>query len=138
MHVKLMFPNEWIGAADLKGKDVTLTVSAVKEEGLRVNTGGTEDKWIVEFQEMAKRKKSDRKRWVLNKTNAMLIASIHGDDSDDWIGKKITLYPTTCQAFGKTVPCVRVRTDHDSSLVGKLESMAGGDDYDPETGEVRE
>jgi hypothetical protein len=46
---------------------------------------------------------------VMNKTNAKLIASHYGDDTDNWTGKEITLYPTTCQAFGETVPCIRVR-----------------------------
>lgn len=32
------------------------------------------------------------------------------DDTEKWIGKKITIYPTTCNAFGNPeTPCIRVK-----------------------------
>jgi len=51
-----------------------------------------------------------KKEMVLNKTNARTIRRHHGNEMDDWPGKKITLFRSTCDAFGKkNVPCIRVK-----------------------------
>lgn len=113
MHVRLMFENEYLSAADLRGKPVTLTISRVVQEELQVVEGPKELKYVVYFEEMEERHKRDPKRFnkrlVLNKTNGMLIASVHGNEADNWPGKKITLYATTCKAFGEVVDCIRIR-----------------------------
>lgn len=46
----------------------------------------------------------------LNKTNARVIAKTHGKNSDDWVGKIITLYRTEANnpKTMKTVPAIRV------------------------------
>ncbi len=47
---------------------------------------------------------------VLNKTNGREIARMHGNDMMAWIGQKITILPTTCDAFGvEDTPCIRVK-----------------------------
>jgi len=46
---------------------------------------------------------------LLNKTNAKTIAQLYGKRPADWVGKLITLYPTTTEAFGKTQDCIRIR-----------------------------
>jgi len=102
MHVSLMFPSEYLCAADLQGQDFTLMIAVVEQKSLRMDDGTMEPKWILSFQ-------GAQKKMVLNKTNAKMIASIHGKDSDDWLQKEVTLYPTTCQSFGETVECIRVR-----------------------------
>jgi len=112
MHVSLMYPNDYIAAADLQGRDVTMTISRIASEELRVE-GGVEKKWIVHFREMEERRRRDpdrlEKRLVLNKTNAKTIAKVYGGESDAWIGERITLYATTCLAFGERVDCIRIR-----------------------------
>ena len=113
MDVRLLFPSLYLSAADLSGADVDLTIRRVFVEDLRTE-GGTERKPVCYFEETkakaAKAGTPDKeKRWVLNKTCAMQIAAIHGNEIDDWQGKRVTLYPTTCQAFGNTVDCIRVR-----------------------------
>jgi len=112
-HIDLLFPNKYLKAADVAEKPdgVTLTIHSVTQEKLRVQGGDDEDKWIIHFTEMQKRPEDKRKRLVLQKTNALLIAKATGkNDSDDWPGCKITLFATTCQAFGATVDCIRVKT----------------------------
>lgn len=111
MNVKLLFPSLYLGAHDLNGQDAHLTMRRVVVEDLR-SEGGTEKKPILYFQETKARAERDgtkEKRLVLNKTNAMQIAKLHGSEVDDWKGKRITLYPTTAQAFGSEVECIRVR-----------------------------
>jgi len=39
------------------------------------------------------------------------LSELLGTDIDQWPGKKITLFSTTCNAFGNTEPCIRVRFD---------------------------
>jgi hypothetical protein len=54
--------------------------------------------------------KGVKKEMVLNKTNARTIRRHHGNEMDEWSGKKITLFRSTCDAFGKkNVPCIRVK-----------------------------
>ena len=103
---------EYLCAADLQGRDVTLTIESLSKEELRVE-GGMEDKWTLRFVEMESRRRKDpdaiAKKLVLNKTNAKTIAKLLGNETDGWKGKAITVYPTTCKAFGETVDCIRVR-----------------------------
>jgi hypothetical protein len=113
MHVRLLFPKDYLAAPDLVGREVTLTMSRIVSESLHREGGDDEQKWCLYFEEMEKRHRGDRnqpnKRLVLNKTNAKTIAKLHGNETDEWAGKKITLYPTTCQAFGDTVDCIRIK-----------------------------
>jgi len=109
MDARLLYPNKYIGAADLRGRDVTMTIDSVIVEDLKTSRG-SEEKPIVRFAELANRGKNKPHLWVMNKTNAMQIAGVLGSyEVDDWIGRRITLYPTQCEAFGETVDCVRVR-----------------------------
>lgn len=113
MDARLLFPKEYIAAPDLQGKDVTLTIAELVREELRTDKG-EEEKWTLHFAEMRARhaaqpKKAINKRLVLNKTNAKTIMKLYGTETNDWLGRRITLYATTCQAFGETVDCIRIR-----------------------------
>jgi len=99
---ELMFPSNYIGAADLKGKDVTLTVENVQLDELMLVGGKKQKKPVLYFQKTPK-------MLVLNKTNAKTIADLLGTEMKAWIGKRVTFYPTETKCKGKTVPCVRVR-----------------------------
>lgn len=110
MDARNMFPpTEFLGSDDLHGHpDVTMTISGIKIE--KPPQGDADERSpIISFVEMEKRPKAKRKRWVLNKTNMRSIAKLYGFDTDSWIGKRITLYATTCDAWGEVVGCVRVR-----------------------------
>ena len=100
---KLMFPTQYLASEEFTGKDVPLTIKDVRVENLRMSDGGTEDKVILTFT------KTDKKL-VLNKTNATTIAKLYGGEARAWVGKTITLFPTECNAFGKTVDCIRIRS----------------------------
>ncbi len=106
LHGKLMFPSEYIVAEDLDGRDVTLTISKVQIED-RPTDQGPQPMPFLYFEEMD-RKKSD-KRLGINVTNARSIARLYGVEASKWVGCQITIYPTTCEAFGDTVTCVRIR-----------------------------
>jgi hypothetical protein len=97
----LMFPSDYVAAEDLKG-DTPVTIAKVELTKLRNTSGQLEDKFLLHFNRA-------RKPLVLNKTNGDTIASLHGSQAEAWTGKEITLYPTTCMAFGQEVTCIRVR-----------------------------
>ena len=112
MHVDLLFPNRFIKCADLRGKDVTLTICNLNpKEELRRPGGAIDYKPCLYFEETAAKVKKgeEEKRLVINKTNAKSIAKMYGNDTDNWIGCKITLYPTTTRCGAETVDCVRIR-----------------------------
>ncbi len=91
------FPGNYLKADDLKGNRVLVTIEHVKQE-----TVGDDHKLLVTFV-------GKDRGLVLNKTNCNRIIGIAGtDETDDWGGKQIVLYPTETEYQGKTVPCIRV------------------------------
>jgi hypothetical protein len=97
-----MFKSDYLGAWDLPGDTVVTIEKVVPSEEIIGADGKKESKPILYF-------KNAKKKMVLNKTNAKSISKALGHDTDGWEGRKITLYPDTCKAFGEVVECVRVR-----------------------------
>jgi hypothetical protein len=129
---KLMFPSEYIVAEDLKGRDVTLTIARVRIE-MRPTDSGPQPMPFLYFEEMDR--KSSDKRLGLNVTNARSIARLYGTEATDWIGERITIYPTTCDAFGDIVTCVRIRDRKPGAAEQKPPSQPANE---PETEEPPE
>jgi len=101
-HYRLMYPSEYLNAADLHDKEVALTIAKVEVEDVPGQDGKKKPKPVLHFEKTAK-------RFPLPKTCAKVIAAKFGNDTQEWIGKKITVFPTTCEAFGQTVECIRVK-----------------------------
>jgi hypothetical protein len=112
MHVELMFPKEYLKAADIEelGRDLVITIAEVKEELLTYAGGRKEKKWVIHRKGRTAEGK-EPKKFVLNVTNARMIAEVTGEtDCDNWPGHKVALYNTTCNGKeGKIVSCIRVR-----------------------------
>jgi hypothetical protein len=97
-----MYPSRYLKAGDFEDGDATLTIADIRQE--RIGQGrDADDKWIVYFEE-------EEKGLVLNKTNSNSIAKLHGDDTDDWIGKEITLFATEVQFQSEMVEAIRIRS----------------------------
>jgi hypothetical protein len=101
---RTMYDKEYLYAYDLKGKPATLTIERVVK-GTLVGEGGKSNKKPVLYFREGKEKKG----LACNITNGRTIASMYGTDIESWIGKRITIYPTTTQFGAKTVECIRVR-----------------------------
>lgn len=100
--VRSMFDKEYLYAFDLDGRDVTVEIASVSK-GEVTGTGGKKAKKpVVRF-------KGKEKALALNITNVRTIGGIYGFKAADWIGKKVTLFPTTTNFGGTTVDCIRVR-----------------------------
>lgn len=103
MDVRQLFDKEYLYAYDLQGKDVTVVIESVRG-GTLVGTGGKSNKKpVVRFR-------GKEKALALNITNARVIAGLYGGfDAEQWIGKSVTLYPTTTTFGSQTVECIRIR-----------------------------
>lgn len=108
MHVKNLFPGKYLGAHHLNGRDAALTIERLAHEVIKTERG-EEKRWVAYFVEVKAKDGEERKRLVLNRTNAETIAAMHGSETDNWIGKRITVYPDRVNAFGKTVDAIRIR-----------------------------
>ena len=96
------FSSGSLKAEELQGRDVTLTIRGAEIKIFKDDGGGPEKKLAVQFA------KTD-KELICNKTNREIIATLYGDDTDEWLGKKITLYPTRVAYQGKMTNAIRVR-----------------------------
>ena len=92
-------PPKHLDAADLGGKDVVVTI---KNVAFTVVGEAKERKGALVFNEF-------ERPMVINRTNIKRLIELHGSETDAWIGKQITLYPSEASFQGNTVPCIRVR-----------------------------
>lgn len=100
MKLNEVFPSSYIAAADLDGNEKTVTIESVEQTQFQ---NDPRPKLVI------KMRGTDR-GFVVNKTNATTIASFYGDETDNWLGKRITLIPAqTANPAGQQVPCIRVK-----------------------------
>jgi hypothetical protein len=97
-----LFPSRYIKASDLAGKPLTLAIKSASVDALKNMKGDSEDKLVVSFV-------GQPKKFVVNRTNYDVIADLYGDETDQWPGKKIELFPSKANLGGRSVDCVRVR-----------------------------
>jgi predicted metal-dependent hydrolase len=102
MDYRAGYDQSYIAAHNLNGADKTVTISKV-ESGKVVGSGGkSAKKLIVTFS-------GEELQWVCPKTCAKTIAAMFGKDTNAWLKKQITLFPTQAQLGGETVEAIRVR-----------------------------
>lgn len=99
---RLMYDSEYLYAVHLGGRELTLTIVKVKPAELVGENGRKAKKPVVYFE-------GKKLGLALNKTNGKAVASMYGPDTRKWIGKRITIYPTTTRMAGEVVDCIRVR-----------------------------
>lgn len=103
MKISKLFPSKYVKAADLGGKHVTLTIEKLVVEELG-HGAEKENKPVLYFHKATK-------GLILNRTNAMAVAALYGDESDHWTGKRITIYATRIRAFGAMQDVIRVKNE---------------------------
>ena len=111
MRYNEMFPGRFIAAGEFDGKTPTLTIDETFMEKLEGEKGDAEP--IMRFVEM--RKGTDKQlEWVLNRTNARCLIAMFGEDSDDWAGKRGTLFPEKdTSGLSDSGYCIRVKGSPD-------------------------
>lgn len=136
-HLELVYPSEYVKAADLRGRDVTVIIHDVTRENL-VMVGGKKDRKAVVTMRLRNKDGSPGqvlgKRWVVGKTVLRQIgASTKSNIIGEWIGREITMYPTTCRGKeGKEVECIRVRVRVDQHANEVPDDMAAEPEPMPE------
>src|SRR3990167_11326452 len=95
MDITSAFPGNYLKAADLKGRQVPVSIERVEMEDV-----GGDHKPVVYFQ-------GAERGLVLNKTNANIIADMYGQETDQWAGKRIVLYPARVEFQGKLGDAIR-------------------------------
>lgn len=115
MHCDRLFPpSPYLAASDLAGKDVTMTMDRIEHETVKTDRG-SEVCAVLYFREI--KEKSDKagkkeRGLILNRVNGGrkgTIAALYGTETNDWIGQRITLYPTTTLMKSQQVECIRIR-----------------------------
>lgn len=97
MKMSQAFPSNFLKAADLNGKAVRVVIESVTVEKI-----GDDQKPVLHFA-------GKDRGLVLNKTNAnRIIEAVGSDETDDWEGWSITLYPCKVDYQGKRVDAIRV------------------------------
>lgn len=99
MKIREAFPSKWLKADDLAGNKVTVTIDSAEMTSV---SNEEDDKLVIYFR-------GKKKGFIVNVTNANMIAEITGsEETDDWIGQQITLYSTKVPYGNKRVDAIRV------------------------------
>ncbi|MDB4522245.1 hypothetical protein N9100_02400 [Gammaproteobacteria bacterium] len=106
MNINEAYPGRFIKAVDLKGQFKVINITSVAIE----EVGKGEMKPVLHWT-------GSEQGFVLNKTNSMMIASFLGNETTDWVGKEIELYPTRTQMGADIVDCIRVREPGTADLI---------------------
>jgi hypothetical protein len=96
-----VFPSRFLKAADLGGKPRDVEIKRAPQEEL----GSGDDKEIKTVLYFS----DGTKPLPLNMTNWDAVAGIAGDDTDNWPGHRIELYPDKTTMKGSVVDCIRIR-----------------------------
>jgi hypothetical protein len=101
MNIQNAFPSKWLKSGDVEEGDLNLTIKSVQIEDIGQGDN-QETKPVIYFDETDK-------GMVLNKTNADTISRLHTPETDNWIGKKISIFATEVDFAGKQTLALRVR-----------------------------
>lgn len=103
-HWKKLTDPRFIGVYALpnQAEDLTVIISCVKYEELTMMHGKKEWHTVVYLV--------DQKPLILNKINAATIERLYSPYIENWPGKNITLFASTCDlGREKNIPCLRIR-----------------------------
>lgn len=120
MNAELLHQSDYIKAVDFGGKDVTVEIQEVNLEVLEDTKGVKKKKGTISLVRPAD------KKWVLNVTNLRCLIAMFGKETDDWIGKRVTLFPAPNDK-SESGFAIRIRGSQDLSADVKFSSKIGRD-----------
>jgi len=101
MKIGQAFPSKYLKASDFEDGDRALTIAKIEMEEVGSATDKS-TKPVIYF-------KGEEKGFVANKTNCTTISKVLGsDDTDDWVGQRITLRQAEVEFQGEMVMSIRV------------------------------
>jgi hypothetical protein len=92
-----LYPGRFLKAGTLNGQKVTLTIRDYDLEELEGEDGTKKAKAIIHFQQTPM-------SLVACKTNGICMREMFGSKLADWVGKRVTLFPSTWSGED----CIRV------------------------------
>lgn len=94
-----IYPSKYLKAADLRNRDITVTIENVDQTTLQGKPA-----LVAYFR-------GKEKGLIIKPAIFDQIEKVTGfDDTDDWAGQEITLFPTEADFAGQTFEVIRVRT----------------------------
>lgn len=106
MNAKFLNPSNYFSAAELEacaiaGREPTFKILAVALEDVEDQNNRTKKKGSLTLE-------GADKPWLCNVTNARCLVAMFGEETDRWLGKRVTLHPERVMAFGEWTLGVRV------------------------------
>lgn len=114
MKLSQLYPSEWLRASDLNGQDATLTIAGISVETMPGDDGKKQP--VLWFRETDK-------KFGLNRTNGSHLGEMLGEETDTWVGKRVTLFPTRVDFQGKRVDAIRLRDRPDIAQAQKSDDL---------------
>lgn len=119
-----IFPSKYLKEPDLRGREITVTIRSVERVSFQGKPG-----LVIYFE-------NKDKGLACNQTIFDQIVWATGeDDTEEWPGCRITLYPTETTYQGEMRPVIRVRTKPPADNGTKTAAHKRPPDPDPEDGE---
>ena len=106
---RTFYDSKWLRACDLLGEARPVTISAVAP-GKVGKESDEKSVLVIRFAEY-------EKPLGANITNANSIGRIYGPDIDQWVGKRVILFPTTCMLGEVEKECIRIKSEPPQPLV---------------------
>lgn len=116
MKMSEAFPSKWIKVHMLNGQPAVHTIMDCQMQSYQDGTSAP----ALTFQ-------GTEQMFGLNKVNGNMLSTLFGDDTDQWRGKQIELFPTTTEFQGKIVDCIRVRAPQQQAPQQQAPQAQAGD-----------
>ncbi len=109
----VLYPSEFLKAADLKGKQVTVTVTRVERKPVPMSGGRKGDCVLIHLAKTAK-------KIICGKTNGYALALLLSPDASnasgrDWVGRRITLVSDLDEMNKQEVASIRIAGSPDAA-----------------------
>jgi hypothetical protein len=92
---------KYLRVVDIPADGLVVTIKDADVESIKSKDGSSADKGVLALSD-------GYKPFVLNSTNVDKLIELYGDETDDWIGKQISIVTPTVEAFGKQQPALRI------------------------------
>jgi hypothetical protein len=103
VNIKDVFSSKYLSANDIDN-EVSYPVTIVAVDTNEFGQGKDKQvKFEIKFREI-------KKPFIVNKTNANSIAKLLGPETDEWVGKRITLFKTEVQYKDEMVDGIRIKS----------------------------
>lgn len=114
MNYRKLIQSNYIAADEFGKSEPTLTMLSVALVGLEDDKGKKQAKGVIAFKETPK-------AWILNRTNVECLAAMFGPETNDWIGKRVTLHALLVNFGAEKKNGIRVKGSPDLARAVTIE-----------------